>query len=144
MGISVIRTSSSEGSLLPYFYWFWCHYHIITYLSGYISFALKHFLNLALLGKNNKTKIVVLASLIHKIDLKENCFLDCAFTTVIDTLYMISICLRNDTILSNVLITDNLFWSPIIVLSKQIIGDQKSDNCVISMYYGRRLTERPS
>ena len=25
--------------------------------------------------------------------------------------------------LSNVLITDNLFWLPIIVLSKQVIGD---------------------
>ena len=33
VGSSVINTGRSEGSLLPYFYRFWCHYPSITYLS---------------------------------------------------------------------------------------------------------------
>ena len=36
VGNSVIKTSRSEGSpgsLLPYFYRFWCHYRLITYLT---------------------------------------------------------------------------------------------------------------
>ena len=33
MGSSVIKASRSEGSLLPYFYWFQCHYLVITYLT---------------------------------------------------------------------------------------------------------------
>ena len=32
MGSSVIKTGGSEGSLLPYFYRFRCHYPLITYL----------------------------------------------------------------------------------------------------------------
>ena len=33
VGSSVIKTSRSEGSLLPYFYRFWCHYPLITYVN---------------------------------------------------------------------------------------------------------------
>ena len=33
VGSSVIKTGRSEGSLLTYLYWFWCHYPLITYLS---------------------------------------------------------------------------------------------------------------
>ena len=34
-GSSVIGTGRSEGSLLPYFYWFQCHYPLITYLNSH-------------------------------------------------------------------------------------------------------------
>ena len=33
MGSSVIKTGRSEGSLLPYFYQFRCHYPLINYLN---------------------------------------------------------------------------------------------------------------
>ena len=36
MGSSVIKTGRSEGSLLPYFYRFRCHYPLITYLSQHV------------------------------------------------------------------------------------------------------------
>ena len=34
VGSLVIKTGRSEGYLLPYFYRFWCHYPLITYLSS--------------------------------------------------------------------------------------------------------------
>ena len=39
-GSLVIKTSRSEGSLLPYFYRFRCHYPLITYLSAPHHFSL--------------------------------------------------------------------------------------------------------
>ena len=40
MGSLVIKTGRSDGSLLPYFYQFQCHYPLTTYLT-YLTFRSK-------------------------------------------------------------------------------------------------------
>jgi len=40
IGSSVIKIGRSEGSLLPYFYRFRCHYPLITYLSSQYNILL--------------------------------------------------------------------------------------------------------
>ena len=43
MGSSVTKTGRSEGSLLPYFYQFRCHYPLITYLNARVRARLSQF-----------------------------------------------------------------------------------------------------
>ena len=65
MGSSVIKTGKSEGSLLLYFYLFWCHYPLITYLNA------KYLWNLILkLFKSIKEKSMIFRTKIEIEDLQ--------------------------------------------------------------------------